>query len=228
MAPRILQRVAAPETSDYVRALHQAHGVNVLESTSLDRLVGDDRVEGALLKDGRTLPADFVIVGVGITPNTHLAEAAGLALDNGIATDELGRTSDMSIWSAGDCASFPWKGGRIRLESVGNAIDQAEVVAANILGAGVPYEAKPWFWSDQYDLKLQIAGLNIGYDRIVTRKGEGNVVSFWYYCGADLLAVDAMNDSRAYMVGKRLIEMWKSPAPEVIETAPDLKALLKG
>ena len=227
MAPRILQRVASPETSDYVRALHQAHRVKVLESTGLDRLVGESRVSGALLKDGRELPADFVIVGVGITPNTHLAENAGLALDNGIATDELGRTSDLSIWSAGDCASFPWKGGRIRLESVGNAIDQAEVVAMNILGAGEAYQAKPWFWSDQYDLKLQIAGLNIGYDRIVTRKGEGDAASFWYYRGDDLLAVDAMNDSRAYMVGKRLIEMGKSPAPEVIETAPDLKALLK-
>jgi 3-phenylpropionate/trans-cinnamate dioxygenase ferredoxin reductase component len=228
MAPRILQRVASPETSDYVRALHQAHGVKVLESTGLDRLVGESRVSGALLKDGRELPADFVIVGVGILPNTHLAENAGLVIDNGIATDELGRTSDMSIWSAGDCASFPWKGGRIRLESVGNAIDQAEAVAENMLGAGEPYQAKPWFWSDQYDLKLQIAGLNIGYDRIVTRNGEGGVVSFWYYRGDDLLAVDAMNDSRAYMVGKRLIEMGKSPAPEVIETAPDLKALLKG
>lgn len=227
MAPRILQRVASPETSDHVRALHQAHGVKVLESTGLNRLVGDERVEGALLTDGRQLPADFVIVGVGITPNTHLAEMAGLAIDNGIATDELGRTSDPSIWSAGDCASFPWQAGRIRLESVGNAIDQAEAVAANILGAGVPYRAKPWFWSDQYDLKLQIAGLNIGYDHIATRKGEGDVASFWYYRGADLLAVDAMNDSRAYMVGKRLIEMGKSPAPEVIVSTPDLKALLK-
>lgn len=227
MAPRILQRVASPETSDYVRALHQAHGVKVLESTGLNRLVGESRVSGALLSDGRELPADFVIVGVGITPNTQLAEVAGLALDNGIATDELGRTSDPSIWSAGDCASFPWKGGRIRLESVGNAIDQAEAVAANLLGAGEPYQAKPWFWSDQFDLKLQIAGLNTGYDRIVSRKGEGDAASFWYYRGAELLAVDAMNDSRAYMVGKRLIEMGKSPAPEVIETAPDLKALLK-
>ncbi|WP_137111742.1 NAD(P)/FAD-dependent oxidoreductase [Rhodobacter sp. SY28-1] len=228
MAPRILQRVAAPETSDFVRSMHQAHGVKVLESTGLDRLVGDDRVEGALLKDGRTLPADFVIVGVGITPNAQLAEAAGLVIDNGIATDEMGCTSDPSIWSAGDCASFPWKGGRIRLESVGNAIDQAEAVAGNILGAGQPYRAKPWFWSDQYDLKLQIAGLNIGYDRVVTRKGEGEAVSFWYYRGEDLLAVDAMNDSRAYMVGKRLIEMGKSPAAEVIVSTPDLKALLKG
>jgi 3-phenylpropionate/trans-cinnamate dioxygenase ferredoxin reductase subunit len=228
MAPRILQRVAAPETSAHVRALHQAHGVRVLEATGLDRLEGEGRVSGAVLKDGRVLPADFVIVGVGITPNTALAEAAGLALDNGIATDEMGRTSDPAIWAAGDCASFPWKGGRIRLESVGNAIDQGEAVAANILGAGVPYEAKPWFWSDQYDLKLQIAGLNTGYDRVVTRRGEGEAVSFWYFRGAELLAVDAMNDSRAYMVGKRLIELGRSPAPEAIEGAADLKALLKG
>lgn len=227
MAPRILQRVAAPETSDYVRSLHQAHGVKVLESTGLERLEGETRVAAAVLKDGRVLPADFVIVGVGITPNAQLAEAAGLRLDNGIATDEMGRTSDPCIWSAGDCASFPWKGGRIRLESVGNAIDHAEAVAANILGAGEAYQAKPWFWSDQYDLKLQIAGLNTGYDRIVSRKGEGDAASFWYYRGEALLAVDAMNDSRAYMVGKRLIEMGKSPAPEVIESAPDLKALLK-
>jgi 3-phenylpropionate/trans-cinnamate dioxygenase ferredoxin reductase subunit len=227
MAPRILQRVAAPETSAFVAALHRAHGVAVLEETGLDRLEGDTRVTGARLKDGRVLPADFVIVGVGITPNTRLAEAAGLTIDNGIATDAMGRTSDPAIWAAGDCASFPHAGGRLRLESVGNAIDMGEAVAANMLGANQPYEAKPWFWSDQYDLKLQIAGLNTGYDRIVTRKGEGEAVSFWYYRGENLLAVDAMNDARAYMVGKRLIEGGRSPAPDTIATAPDLKALLK-
>jgi 3-phenylpropionate/trans-cinnamate dioxygenase ferredoxin reductase subunit len=219
--------VASPETSDHVRALHQAHGVTLMEETGLDRLEGASRVTGARLKDGRVLPADFVIVGVGITPNTALAEAAGLTIDNGIATDAMGRTSDPAIWSAGDCASFPWAEGRLRLESVGNAIDMAEAVAANILGANQPYQAKPWFWSDQFDLKLQIAGLNTGYDHIVTRKGEGEAVSFWYYRGDTLLAVDAMNDARAYMVGKRLIEGGKSPAPDIIASTPDLKALLK-
>jgi 3-phenylpropionate/trans-cinnamate dioxygenase ferredoxin reductase subunit len=226
MAPRILQRVASPETSAYVRALHQTHGVTVLEATGLDRLEGTSRVTGAVLKDGRVLPADFVIVGVGITPNTQLAEAAGLVIDNGIATDALGRTSDPSIWAAGDCASFPYGDGRLRLESVGNAIDMAEAVAANMLGANEPYVAKPWFWSDQFDLKLQIAGLNTGYDRIVTRTEGGT--SFWYYRGDSLLAVDAMNDSRAYMVGKRLIESGKSPTAEAVTETPDLKALLKG
>ncbi len=228
MAPRILQRVASPETSDYFRALHTAHGVKILESTGLDRLLGDTRVTGARLASGQEIAADFVIVGVGIVPDTALAEAAGLAIENGIKTDEHGRTSDPQIWSAGDCASFPWQGGRLRLESVGNAIEQAEVVADNIMGAATPYIAHPWFWSDQYDTKLQIAGLNTGYDRIVTRGPEGEAVSFWYYRGDTLLAVDAMNDPRAYMVGKRLIEMGKSPDPVAItDPATQLKALLK-
>jgi 3-phenylpropionate/trans-cinnamate dioxygenase ferredoxin reductase subunit len=228
MAPRILQRVAAPETSDYIRALHQAHGVTILESTGLDRLLGTGHVSGVRLQDGRELPADFVIAGVGIIPGQALAEAAGLEIENGIKTDAHGRTSDPFIWSAGDCASFPWKGGRIRLESVGNAIDQSEVVAENILGAGKDYIAKPWFWSDQYDCKLQIAGLNTGYDNIVTRGPEGEGVSFWYYQGDTLLAVDAMNDPRGYMVGKRLIEMGKSPEKAMIsDLSVQLKDLLK-
>lgn len=228
MAPRILQRVASPETSAYFRALHAAHGVDILESTGLDRLLGDSRVTGVRLPDGRDLPADFVIAGVGILPGTALAEAAGITLDNGIATDAYGHTSAPHVWSAGDCASFPWQGGRIRLESVGNAIDQAEAVAGNIMGANRPYTAQPWFWSDQYDCKLQIAGLNTGYDRIVTRGPEGGAVSFWYFKGDQLIAVDAMNDSRAYMVGKRLIEQRKAVTAEAIaDPATDLKALLK-
>jgi 3-phenylpropionate/trans-cinnamate dioxygenase ferredoxin reductase subunit len=227
MAPRILQRVAAPETSDYIRALHQAHGVTILESTGLDRLLGTGRVSGVRLQDGRELPADFVIAGVGIIPGQALAEAAGLELENGIKTDAHGRTSDPFIWSAGDCASFPYKGGRIRLESVGNAIDQAEMVAENIMGAGKDYIAKPWFWSDQYACKLQIAGLNTGYDNIVTRGPEGEGVSFWYYQGDTLLAVDAMNDPRGYMVGKRLIEAGKSPdKAKVADLSVPLKDLL--
>lgn len=228
MAPRILQRVAAPETSDYFRALHTAHGVKIMESTGLDRLLGETRVTGARLADGTELPADFVIAGVGIIAGTALAEAAGLEIENGIKTDENGRTSDPHIWSAGDCASFPWRGGRLRLESVGNAIDQAEIVAENILGAGKAYDAKPWFWSDQYDCKLQIAGLNTGYDNIVTRGPDGESVSFWYFKGDILLAVDAMNDPRAYMVGKRLIEQGKSPSKAALaDPATVMKDLLK-
>jgi 3-phenylpropionate/trans-cinnamate dioxygenase ferredoxin reductase component len=227
-APRILQRVAAPETSNFFRDLHISHGVTILEGIGLDRLLGENVVTGARLADGRELDADLVIVGIGIIPNAELAEEAGLTIDNGIATDITGRTSDPSIWAAGDCASFPWQGGRIRLESVGNAIHQADTVAENMLGAGIDYHASPWFWSDQYDVKLQIAGLNTGYDRIITRKAEADATSFWYYRGPTLLAVDAINDSRAYMIGKRLIEAGRSPEPaQIAAPETDLKALLK-
>lgn len=228
MADRILQRVAAPETSDYFRALHGGHGVNIREGVGLDRLTGEGRVTGATLSDGTELDIDFAIVGVGIAPDSALAESAGLDLDNGIKTDAQGRTSDPSIWAAGDCASFPYRGERIRLESVPNAIDQAEIVARNMMGEGVDYVAKPWFWSDQYDVKLQIAGLNTGYDNIVTRPGDKDgSVSFWYYQGDTLLAVDAMNDPRAYMVGKRLVEGGKSPdKTAVADPGAELKALL--
>ena len=228
MAERILQRVAAPETSDYFRALHQSHGVAVLENTGLARLSGDGVVEHAVLSNGDTIGVDFVLVGVGILPNQELAEAAGLTIDNGIAVDARGATSDPAIFSAGDCASFPYEGRRIRLESVQNAIDQAEAAAAAMLGQGADYAPTPWFWSDQYDVKLQIAGLNQGHDRTVLRMGENGTQSVWYYKGARLLAVDAMNDPRGYMVGKRLIEGGISPAPEeVSDPAVELKTLMR-
>ena len=229
-APRILGRVACAETADYFRSLHRAHGVDIREGTGLDRLLGAQHVTGARLSDGTEIAVDLVIVGIGITPATALAEAAGLAVDNGIAVDAQGRTSDPAIWAAGDCASFPWRGARVRLESVQNAIDQAECVARNMLGAGQDYDPHPWFWSDQYDVKLQIAGIGAGADRIVVRPGEREgAVSHWYVGGARLLAVDAMNDPRAYMVGKRLIEMGRTPDPEAIaDPDTDLKALLRG
>ena len=228
MADRILQRVAAPQTSEYFRDLHKSHGVDIVEGVGLDRLNGTDQVTGAKLTDGREIDVDFVIVGVGIAPATALADAAGLQLENGIKTDTKGRASDPSIWAAGDCASFPFRGERIRLESVPNAIDQAETVAQNMLGADKDYVATPWFWSDQYDVKLQIAGLNTGYDDVVTRSGEDGSVSFWYYQGDRLCAVDAMNAPRDYMIAKRLIEAGKSPDKAVIaDPTTIMKALLK-
>jgi 3-phenylpropionate/trans-cinnamate dioxygenase ferredoxin reductase subunit len=228
MAPRILQRVAAEETSDFFRDLHRGHGVDIREGAGLARLEGEGRVERAILEDGRSIEVDFVLVGVGIRPQTALAEAAGIAVENGIRVDAYGRTSAPHVWAAGDCASFPHLDGRIRLESVPNAIDQAECVAENILGAEKPYRATPWFWSDQYDVKLQIAGLNTGYDRVVTRRSGEGAVSFWYFRGDALLAVDAMNDPRGYMVGKRLIESGKSPDPAAVaDPETDLKSFLK-
>ena len=227
MADRILQRVAAPQTSDYFRELHKSKGVDLREGIGLERLTGEARVDGADLGDGSHLEIDFAIVGVGITPVIDLAEAAGAKIEDGIWTDEFGRTTLPDVWAAGDCASFPYRGGRLRLESVPNAIDQAEAVAVNMLGANREYAATPWFWSDQYDIKLQIAGLGKGYNEIVTRQGDTGV-SFWYFNDDKLLAVDAMNDPRGYMIGKRLIEAGKSPDKTVIaDTGSDLKALLK-
>lgn len=228
MSERILQRVAAPETSDFFRALHRSNGVEILEGVGLDRLVGDKHVSGAALSNGVNLDVDFVIVGVGIFPAISLAELAGVDIENGIKTDEQGLTSVPHVWAAGDCASFLYRETRIRLESVPHAIDQAEVVAENILGAGKDYVATPWFWSDQYDIKLQIAGLNAGYNLVISRKASAGAVSFWYYQDNTLLAVDAMNAPRDYMIAKRLIEAGKSPAADLIANPDtDMKALLK-
>ncbi len=230
MTDRILQRVAAPETSDYFRKLHQSSGVDIRERCGLERLVGngDDRVTAAVLSEGTELPVDFVVVGIGVIPATTLAESAGLTCENGIAADEFGRTSAADIWTAGDCASLPWQGQRIRLESVGNAIGMGEAVAKNMLGADEPYIPKPWFWSDQYDVKLQIAGLNIGYDAVFCRDtAEGH--SNWYYRDGQLISVDVMNDSRTYMIAKRLIEAGKNVPPDVaMDPFTNLKAMLKG
>ncbi len=228
MADRILQRVAASQTSDYFRSLHQSHGVTIHEGIGLSLLTGDDHVKKAVLSNGQTLDVDFVIAGVGIRPNVSLAETSGLILENGIRTDAFGKTSDPHIWAAGDCASFPMGDARVRLESVPNAIAQAETIAKNITGLEEVYQHNPWFWSDQYNVKLQIAGLNTGYNAVVTRAGDKpNSVSHWYYHDEALLAVDAMNSPRDYMIGKRLIEAGKSPAPALI-SAPEtvLKSLL--
>ena len=225
---RILQRVAASETASYFRDLHRAHGVDIREGTGLKRLTGDTKVTGAVLSDGTSIEVDFAIIGIGIMPDVTLAEQAGLEIDNGIRVDAGSRTSDPAIFAAGDCASFPYRGNRIRLESVPNAIEQAEVAALNMAGQSAEYGAKPWFWSDQYDVKLQIAGLNTGYDHIVVRPGaREKTQSVWYFKGAQLLAVDAMNDPRAYMVGKRMIEGNISPTAEAVGNPDtDLKSLM--
>lgn len=226
MAERILQRVAAPATSDFFRDLHQRHGVSVLESTGLDRVAGESgKVSAVQLTDGRSLLADCVLVGIGILPASDLAEEAGLTVENGVVVDEFCATSDPAIFAAGDCTNFPFRDRRQRLESVPHAIHQAEVAVENLLGASRPYEATPWFWSDQYDVKLQIAGLNVGYDSTVTRPGrrEG-AQSVWYYAGDKLLAVDAMSDAPAFMAARRIIESGKTlPKEAAADPSTNLK-----
>ena len=226
---RILKRVAAKETSDFIRSLHISNGVNIKEAVGLGKLeIADDKVLSASLTDGSDIIVDFVIVGIGITPNTELAEGANLKINNGILINDKCQTSVSNIYAAGDCTSFEYKDTLVRLESVGNAIDQATTVAQNIMKQNTNYIPKPWFWSDQYDLKLQIAGLNTGYDEVVVRKGKNKQVSHWYFKGQSLLAVDALNDPRCYMIGKRLIEENKSPSKNQLRDENfNLKVLLK-
>ncbi len=153
---------------------------------------------------------------------------AGLEVANGIVVDSFGRTADPDIYAMGDCAVLPFQDMRIRLESVQNAVDQAEAVAAILAGGSLPYEPKPWFWSDQYDVKLQIAGFGLGHDETVVRAGqrEGSV-SVWYFRQGRLIAVDAINDAKAYVTGKKLLETGATPDREALENpATDLKSLL--
>nr|WP_210349049.1 FAD-dependent oxidoreductase [Agrobacterium sp. Ap1] len=229
MADRILARVASNDTADIMRAIHKERGVVIREKTGLTRLIGeDDQVRAAELSDGTVIDVDFVIVGIGVTPNDRLAQDCGLDVGNGIIVDEFARTSDPSIFAMGDCALLPWEEGRIRLESVQNAVDQAESVAATLAGDARPYVPKPWFWSDQYDVKLQIAGFNLGYDETLVRAGsrEG-AVSVWYFRNGMLIAVDAINDAKAYVTGKKMLETGINPEKSrLADPATDLKLLL--
>ena len=228
MADRILQRVAAAETSNYFRDLHSKHGVDIRESVCMTKLLGEDgAVRAAELESGEIIDADLVLVGIGSSPNTELAQAAGLDCDNGIRVNEICQTSDPSIYAAGDCTSFVRNGQQIRLESVQNAADQGDLVARVLAGEAVTYTALPWFWSDQYDCKLQIVGLNQGHNQTVIRPGaNASSMSVWYYRDTELIAIDAMNEPKSYAFGRKIIEAGKHPtAVQVADPATDLKAL---
>ncbi|MGE7370018.1 NAD(P)/FAD-dependent oxidoreductase [Neorhizobium sp. NPDC001467] len=229
MTDRILKRVACADTAAILRDIHKGHGVTILENTGLKRLIGKDgRVTAAELSDGTVIDVDAVIVGIGVTANDELAGACGLDVGNGILVDEFTRTSDPRILAVGDCTSLPWQGERVRLESVQNAIDQAEAAAVVLSGQEIPYQAKPWFWSDQYDVKLQIAGFNLGFDETVVRPGaRPGSVSVWYFRQNRFVAVDAINDAKAYAAGKRLLDQGRQPNRAVLaDPDADLKLLL--
>lgn len=211
---RILNRVAAAETADWFRALHLKNGVDLREGVGLKKLISEgNRAVLAALGDDSAVGVDFVVVGIGVLANDGLARASGLTAQNGIVTDEYCRTFDADIYAIGDCAVFPYLGEPTRLESVQNACDSGEYVADHILGtANGPYVPEPWFWSDQYDVSLKIAGLNRGFDRVLTRPGEREGgLSVWYFGQDRLLAVDALNDPKSYMMGKRWLAAGLTP-----------------
>jgi 3-phenylpropionate/trans-cinnamate dioxygenase ferredoxin reductase subunit len=228
-ADRVMSRAVSPEVGSFYESVHRAAGIALHCGAVVKALHGTTRVTAVETLDGRRFPCDVVIVGVGIVPNVELAAAAGLECANGIVVDEFARTADPNIVAAGDCTNHPVPllERRVRLESVPNAIHQAKVAAATLLGAPAAYSEVPWFWSDQYDLKLQIAGLSAGYDEVVLR-GEPAARSFaaFYLRAGQLLAVDAVNSPREFMAGKKLVAKRARIGADVLgDTRIDLVAL---
>ncbi len=204
--PRILQRVTAPVMSDFYRRIHTEEGVQILENVMAAEIQASKDRLNVITACDKTLPADMVIIGIGVIPNTDLAKAAGLTIGNGIAVNEFCQTSDPDIYAAGDVTWHhnPIYDNHIRLESVPNATEQGKTVAAHITGNPKPYNSLPWFWSDQFDLKLQIAGLSSGYDDVIIRGNNESGRSFaaFYFKDDKFIAVDAVNAPRDFMFGK--------------------------
>jgi len=228
MEERVLARVTSPIMSAFFQEEHGRQGVEIKTGARLASLKGaDGKVSHAVLADGSLLDADLVMVGIGISPNIELADAAGLACSNGILTDRDARTNDPRVFAAGDCAARPLVhyGRNGRLESVHNAIEQGKLAAAAIVGKARPAEDCPWFWSDQYDLKLQIAGLSQDYDETVVR-GDPDASKFavFYLQNGKLIAVDAVNSPPEFLASKRLIMTGARLAPDLLsDTSQSMK-----
>lgn len=228
MEDRILQRVTTPEMSAFYHDLHTGKGISIRTNAAASAFKGTTRVEAVDCTDGTSVPADLVIVGVGVVPNIELAQAAGLECDNGIVVDEHCATSEPDIFAAGDCTNHPnpLLNRRLRLESVPNAMEQARVAASNMTGGDKTYASIPWFWSDQYDLKLQMVGFSSDADEHITR-GDPSTQQFamFYFKDDKVIAADAVNSAKEFMVAKQLIgksvDREKLADPDV-----DLKSLI--
>ena len=208
---RLMGRVASPVMSEHFLKVHREHGVDVRLATAVEafRGSGHSGVEAVVVRGGAAIPVDIVLVGIGAVPNTELAETAGLASANGITVDDFMHTSDPHILAIGDCCNHPslFTGGRLRLESVQGAVDQAHTAARTIAGKPAPYDKVPWFWSDQYDEKLQIAGLPMVDDEtIVRRHPDPRHLSVFHLRSGRLTAVESVNSGKDYMTGRRLME----------------------
>ena len=207
MANRILERVTSPIISSFYHSYHESNGVEIRTSTSVIGINGDLKVSSVETSSG-IIEADIVVVGIGVLPCQDLAERAGIETNNGIVVNEFCISSDSNIFSAGDCTLHPsaFYKRDIRLESVHNAIEQGKTVASSIMGEFIPYNQIPWFWSDQYDLKFQIAGLNTGYDEYIVRgKPENNSFSVFYFKDGNMISSDCVNSAPDHMMSRRFI-----------------------
>jgi 3-phenylpropionate/trans-cinnamate dioxygenase ferredoxin reductase subunit len=205
---RVMNRVVATEISDFFQQMHTHEGVKLELGRRVKEIQGDDKVTSVKCADGFSVATDICIIGIGIIPNTEVAAAAGIKCSNGIVVDEYCQSSDPDIFAAGDCTRHPNPilGRHLRLESVHNAIEQGKTVAASIVGTPVAYAQVPWFWSDQYNVKLQIVGITEGYDQFVIRgKPDERSFAAFYLQNGKLLAVDAINSPREFMLGKKLV-----------------------
>jgi 3-phenylpropionate/trans-cinnamate dioxygenase ferredoxin reductase subunit len=229
--PRVLARVAGPDLSAFYEKEHRDHGVDLRTGVAVESIEGEGRVSGVKLADGTVIPAEAVIVGIGIVPAVGPLIAAGAAGANGIDVDDYCRTSLPDVYAVGDCAAFAcdFAGGTVmRVESVQNANDQATCVAKAICGEQKPYHAFPWFWSNQYDLRLQTAGLSVGYDETVVRGDPANrSFSVIYLKGGKVIALDCVNATKDYVQGRKLVEAGVAPDKAQLANAEvPLKELL--
>ncbi|MBZ9732060.1 FAD-dependent oxidoreductase [Mesorhizobium sp. CA18] len=228
---RLLGRAVAPVIAAHVRQRLEAIGVRILTGTTIARLEGErGRVAAAITSGGERLPAQMVIIGIGVVPNVELAEAAGLATGNGIRVDQHMQSSVPEILAIGDAASYRhwFTGGDVRLESVQNATDQARLAARTVLGHGEPFSAVPWFWSDIGDMKLQMVGLTQGGDHhVVLGDLAENKFSIYHYAGNRLLGIESVNRPADHMLGRKMLGAGFSPTPQTVAGGPDaLKAAL--
>lgn len=223
MADRVMNRTVDPQISDYYLKLHQKNGVTFKFNTSLKEIVGASNPEKVICSDGTEVKADMVIIGAGIMPNVELAENAGLSCDNGIVVNEFGKTDHANIYACGDCTNHPNKllNKKIRLESVHNAMEQSKTVASSIINKSIEYNQIPWFWSDQYDHKLQIVGLSGEHDKVIMR-GDMSDAKFMLLYTKDekLIAVDAVNNSKEFLICKKLVANKVTIKPDEISN-PD-------
>ena len=232
LADRVLARVTSPMISTFYEALHQRHGVTIKTACYTSSINGKDgKVESVTLSSGEILPCDALLIGIGIVPNIEIAKTAGITCEDGILVDETGRTNLPHVYAAGDCAKrniLPYNRSG-RLESVHNAIEQGKQVASAILGKPTPKLDCPWFWSDQYDVKLQIAGLSIGYDDSVIRGCiEDKKFAVFYFKDDVLIAADAVNSAPEFMTAKRLImAKAKIPPSWLADTERPLKSIAR-
>jgi len=229
MADRSMNRTVDPEISYYFENLHKEKGVAFHFNSQIKEFNGEGLISSIKIKDGTQIDTDILVIGIGILPNQELAEESGLDCDNGIIVDNRGKTSDPSIFSCGDCTNHPNKflNKRIRLESVQNALEQSKVVAANLVGVDKTYEEIPWFWSDQYDQKLQIVGMPDQYDEIVRRDSQVGF-SLFYLKESTIISVTTVNNPREFLICKKLVEKKVKISSDILkDESKDLNELVK-